>query len=215
MSYCAEDVALETQDIPNRFKRYMKEYELKSANRQPGELQKVSQTKSGHGPSKNPYACYDLRGIPPKCTTLGAGRHKPKGWEKGDGGNVSYMFTPTEVSRHKNLSDTVIPFFEKHVIAANVHLQLEKQQYLTKLEAFLYKYLGNGFTMKFGECIYESIHRTMMLAGVPFDITSSRVSSDDNSVEHDMVKSQTWCHAIEANMSDIHQGIVNRFGAAP
>jgi len=114
------------------------------------------------------------------------------------------MFTPKEVSRHKNLSETVIPFWEKHVIAANVHLQLKKQQYIDKLEAFLYKCLGNGFTMKFGECIYASIHKIMLMAGVPFDITDSRKSSDmAHEVDHVMVNSQTWYQMIDANMSDI------------
>ena len=93
VSYCAEDVALDTQEIPERFRRIMKEYEVSNPRNKPGFLRKVSQTKPGHGHSSKPNAGYDLRGMAPKCTTYGAGRHKPKGWKPGDGGDVSYMMS--------------------------------------------------------------------------------------------------------------------------
>ena len=195
VSYCAEDVATRTAEIPVRFRRFMSDYSVQCGTNLPGMLQKVAQSAPGHGPSWAPHACYNLKGIPPKSTTYGAGRHKPKGWRQGDPGNVSYMFTPAEVVKHKNLSVTVMEFYEKHYAADKTGLKEEMS-----LEAFLYRCLGNGFTMKFGEAFFESLHKTLQLAGVPFDIVNTVVSDDGARVHH--VFAEDWSEQVKVCVAE-------------
>ena len=80
------------------------------------------------------------------------------------------LFTPSEVAKHKNLSVTVLEFYEKHYQASSIKKEMS-------LDAFLYRCLGNGFTMTFGEAFFASLHKTLQLAGVPFDIVDTVVSS--------------------------------------
>ena len=87
------------------------------------------------------------------------------------------MFTPQDVGRHKNLSKTVLDLYERHYWASGVSSTMS-------LDAFLYKCLGNGFTMKFGLAIYESIHKTLQLAGVPFDVESTVSRSSTGMLTH-------------------------------
>ena len=74
VSYCAEDVAAGTD-----YRRIMPNFDVCVHSNQPGVIQKVAQTRPGHGPSWAPNAGYDLCGQPPKCMSYGAGRHTPKG----------------------------------------------------------------------------------------------------------------------------------------
>ena len=193
VSYCAEDVATLDAQVPEKYKRFMADYSVKCKSSQPGHLQKVAQTAPGHGFSSRPNACYSAAGVPPKCTTYGAGRRKPLGWKEGDEHGISYMFTPQDVSRHKNLSKTVLEFYARHYWTSGLSSTLS-------LDAFLYKCLGNGFTMKFGLAIYESIHKTLQLAGVPFDVESSVSSNSTGMVAHVYAEPVQWKHVLEANL---------------
>ena len=193
VSYCAEDVATLDADVPEKYRRFMADYSVICKSSQPGQLQKVAQTAPGHGFSSRPNACYSARGMPPKCTTYGAGRRKPLGWREGDEHGISYMFTPQDVSRHKNLSKTVLEFYARHYWKSGLGSTLS-------LDAFLYKCLGNGFTMKFGLAIYESIHKTLQLAGVPFDVESSVSSTSTGMVTRVYAEPVRWKHALEANL---------------
>lgn len=204
VSFCAEDVATEAHLVPARFQRFMKEHLVQPRSAAPGALQKVSQKRPGHGYSTHPYACYDLRGLPPKCTTHAAGRHKPKGWRAEHGASgPSIMFSPEEVARHKNLSDSVIKFYtEQYHIGPNVEN--------LSLDAFLYKCLGNGFSMKFGEAFYASIHQQLQLAGVPFDIESSAVSTDGSRVLHKTVEEKQYNAQLDACVAEIRALTISR-----
>jgi site-specific DNA-cytosine methylase len=190
VSYCAEDVATATEEIPERFHRWMKDYDvlLKANNQKPGKLQKVGQTGPGQGFSTAPRAVYDLKGLPPKCTTHGAGRHKPLGWrsEHGHRGKT-YMFTPEDVARHKNLSWTVLEWMRE------IYLSMTPTQ-VNHLDAdgFLYKCLGNGITMKFGHAIYTSLHTLLLKANIPFSILSSALSQDGHRVVHHFGENSLW-----------------------
>ena len=179
VSYCAADVATPTEDIPERFKRHMDDQAVECRSDLPGELQKVAQVKPGHGYSTHPYAKYSLGGQPPKCTTYGAGRHEPLGTRRGDRSKVSYMFTPDDVCRGKNFSESVIEFYRDHYYDADPSERLG----LTE-DQFLFKCFGNGFTMRFGEAWFEAIHSHLQLAGVPFDIETTAVNDRTQKVEH-------------------------------
>ena len=200
VSYTAQDVATATVHIPERFRRVLRDWEVASRSSQPGHLRKVAQCKEGHGPSWAPYACYDLRGVPPKCTTYGAGRHKPLGWRQGDTAYESYMFTPDEVAKHKNFSATVMDFYRRHY----------DQSKFESEDAWLYHCLGNGFSMKFGHSIYEAIHTTLLLAGVPFDIGGTAVSADGVNVEHVMRKTDDGSVAVQANLAQSQDDLMRR-----
>lgn len=195
VSFVAADVATNTAEIPARFRRFITDFELnKRSQKQPGQLQKVAQSRPGHGPSWDPYACYDLGGQAPKCTTYGAGRHKPKGWRAGDSSNESYMFTPTDVLKQKNLSKTVLEFYEKHYHGSKLQGEMSK-------DAALYKWLGNGFSHKFGVAFCESIHRTLQLAGVPFDIETTVGAKHAQHVTHVQPEYGSWKTAVEARQA--------------
>ena len=103
------------------------------------------------------------------------------------------MFTPQDVGRHKNLSKTVLEFYARHYWTSGLGSTLS-------LDAFLYKCLGNGFTMKFGLAIYESIHKTLQLAGVPFDVESSVSINSTGMVTRVYAEPVQWKHALEANL---------------
>ena len=169
--------------IPRRFHCMMRDVQVACQTTNPGELQKVSQAGPGFGPSKFPNACYDLKGLPPKCTTLGAGRHKPKGWKQGDPGKTSFMLTSLDVARHKNLSATVPEYLST----------FHSPKWGDSMDKFLYKCLGNGFSMKFGEAMYDSINRILTRAGVPHDIETS--VCNNNVVSHIQTPDDVWHHA--------------------
>ena len=211
VSYCAEDVATLDAKVPEKYKRFLADYSVRCKSSQPGHLQKVAQSAPGHGFSSKPNACYSARGVPPKCTTYGAGRRKPLGWQSGDAHGVSYMFTPQDVGRHKNLSKTVLDLYERHYWASGVSSTMS-------LDAFLYKCLGNGFTMKFGLAVYESIHKTLQLAGVPFDVESTVSRSSTGMLTHvyaDTVQySAKWKHTLEANLLKVEASVIEAHGVA-
>ena len=94
------------------------------------------------------------------------------------------MFTPQDVARHKNLSTSMLNVYQ------DVHKELAAQTGLTENQ-FLYKCLGNGFSVRFGCKIYESIHRQLEVAGVPHDIVHSE-QSQSGSVTHGRVDPAAW-----------------------
>jgi len=190
VSHCAEDdiVATNTEDMTQRFHRVMNEVQVAQRTTNPGEMQKVSQIGPGFVPSEFPNACHDLKCQPPKCTTRGAGRHKPKGWKQGDPGNKSCMFTPLDVAKHKNLSDTV-PEFLSTFHATKSGMSMNK---------FLYKCLGNGFSMKFSEAMHDSIGRILSWAGISEDVETSLVNN--HVVSHVQTPEDVWHHKLETQV---------------
>ena len=75
------------------------------------------------------------------------------------------MFTPEEVAKQKNISVTVLEMWEDVWKTTLKDTESDKGR-----DAFLYKCLGNGFSRRFGTAMYESIHRFLLAAGVPFDV---------------------------------------------
>ena len=208
VAYAAEHVATPTSDIPERFHRFMNDYEVEPMFKSPSKIRKVAQDALGFGHSSAPHACYDLRGLAPKCTTHGAGRHKPSGWKEGDGGKVSYMFTPDEVARHKNLPDGMMTLYRESYRDLGGFEQLGISE-----DEFLYKSMGNGFSAKFGTAMYRSIHRVLEVAGVPHDIIRSEVNLQGkvNHVqaaklewESKMLANQVQVVAFQSTLSSLH-----------
>ena len=194
VAYTAECVATETKDIPERYLRFMRDYEVEPMFREPSKLRKVAQDAPGFGFSNAPHACYDLRGLAPKCTTHGAGRHMPKGWREGDGCNgPTYMFTPEDVARHKNLPMGMLEVYKDAFkeLGGFGHLGIDE-------DAFLFKSMGNGFSTKFGTAIYQSLHRLLESAGVPHDIVRSEVDAAKQ-VHHFQAAEPTWQAKIKSN----------------
>lgn len=83
VSYCGEDIATATEEIPERYKRFMRDYPVVLRSHLPGDLQKVGQVAPGQGFSQRPHAVYSLQGVHPAATTYAAGRHLPFGWRQG------------------------------------------------------------------------------------------------------------------------------------
>ena len=63
------------------------------------------------------------------------------------------------------------------------------------MDKFLYKCLGNGFSMKFGEAMYDSISRILSRAGVPKDIETSL--SNNSVVAHIQTPEHVWHQKLE------------------
>mgnify|MGYP002630094516 CR=1 FL=1 len=194
VAYTAECVAAESTEIAERFIRHMRDYEVKPMHNKPSMLKKVAQDAPGFGHSSAPHACYDLRGAAPKCTTHGAGRHQPKGWRESDGyGGPTYMFTPEDVAKHKNLPEDMLAVYKQAFkdLGGSELIGIGE-------DAFLYKSMGNGFSTKFGTTIYESLHRLLESAGVPHDIIRSEVDAEKQ-VRHFQAAQPTWQTSLVAN----------------
>ena len=194
VAYTAEHVATPTSEIPRRFQRWMQDYEIKPMFMIPSEVKKVAQDRQGFGYSSFPHAVYALEGKAPKCTTRGAGRHKPIGWRVGDGGNESYMFTPDDVGRHKNLPADLIELYRQSYIELGGHESLGLSE-----DEFLYKCMGNGFSANFGKTMYRSLHRQLEAAGVPHDIVRSEVTQ--RGVKHVFADRMAWNRRVRSNVA--------------
>jgi site-specific DNA-cytosine methylase len=189
VAYSSSSAATPTEDIPERFHRFMHDYELKPMHEKPSKIRKTAQTAPGFGFSSHPNACYDMRGIAPKSTTHGAGRHLPLGWTKGDSIAKTYMYTPSDVARHKNLSVTLLEVYEKAILKTEGYGP--KGLSATDLDKGLYKCLGNGFSCKFGCTIYRAIHRLLETAGVPHDIVRTTTTAEEG-VQHWQADMTVW-----------------------
>lgn len=213
VAYCSAHVTTPVNEIPSRFHRFMQDYEITPRASKPGALIKIGQTAPGYGWSGSPNAKYSLRGLAPKSTTHGAGRHSSLEDEAVERSRVrsqsirpgpppastkSYMFTPDEVARHKNMSKTVISLYDE------VYAELggQEQLHLTN-DKFKYKCMGNGFSMKFGVAIYSAIHRLLIRAGVPYDIIRSEVNNPRGEVTHVQAEQRLWEAKMDKQVSQV------------
>ena len=59
--------------------------------------------------------------------------------------------------------------------------------------------------MKFGHTLYESIHKTLQLAGVPFDIESTALSADKSRATHVFMDSAVWHARLHESIEDVKE----------
>ena len=130
-----------------------------------------------------------------------AGTH-PKGYKRGDKIDETYMFTPQDVARHKNLSSSVLDMYTM------IYEQDPEATNCTSLDAWLYKCMGNGFSMRFAHVFFTSIFHTLQLAGVPFDI--QRTVVDGAAVTHIMADEDGWHQLLNANTMTVHAMLAER-----
>lgn len=180
VSFCARDIMDEVVD-PENMRYNNRDMPIKSRRPPlPGHLQLVARKAPGQGFSDNPHASFGLNGVFPATTTHGTGRHQPEDWKEGDPVGTSIMFSINECAKAQNVAGDYLPYLAT----------------FNPDPGFGRKALAMGFGQRFALAMAESHMKTLIQAGVPFDIlgTASTRSVDGSisRVQHKTMDEDKW-----------------------
>ena len=185
VSFCAKDVIDEKPDEARR--RQYPDHPVRIRTTKPGELQLAARCGKGQGFSNRLNASYAVDGLLPATTTYAGGRHLPEGWKPGDDVTKSFTYSPEECGRAANLAESWLEYYRS----------------FEDTEQFQFKCMAMGYSQRFGVAMAESHIRTLVEAGVPYDVTSTatrEVSTKRGkvkAVKHEFMPENEWMKVRE------------------